>query len=162
MATPKVTFQTCCSNSLMFGLIWASFLPGNVVFIMAIHPVSIILYIWLYFYVKKVPFVIILTAPLKNHRNRPKLTIFFIFSPGWSMESVPVHCQIASYNSQTSEKYQLHRKPLFHGGVWSYFSSYRVLPQMDHILQFCSLRLHTDVRLLIGKWWPEPKITNMA
>ena len=31
-----------------------------------------------------------------------------------------------------------------------------------HILQLRSLRLHTDMRLLIGKWWPEPRITNMA
>ncbi len=125
MAAQKVTFQTCCSNSSMFGLIWATFLSGNGVFIMAIHPVSIILYIWLYFYVNKVPFIIILTAPLKNHRNRPKLTILFIFSPGWLMESVPIHCQSASYNSQTSEEYQLHSKPGFHGEIWSYISSYR-------------------------------------
>ena len=32
----------------------------------------------------------------------------------------------------------------------------------NHILQFRSLRLHTDMRLLSGKWWPKPQITNMT
>ena len=80
MATPKVTFQTCCSNSLMFGLIWAIFLPGNVVFIMATHPVSIIsiiFYTWLCFYGRKLPFVIISTGSSKKP-SKPTQT-YYIF-----------------------------------------------------------------------------------
>ena len=84
------------------------------------------------FLCKKVAFITILTASLKIHRNRPKLAIFFIFSPGWSMESLPIHYQSASYNSQTSEEYQLHSKPLSHGGIRSYISSKR------KISLFCS------------------------
>ena len=111
--------------SLMFGLIWATFLPGNVVFIMALHPVSIIsiiLYTWLCFYGKKVPFVIILTDSSQKPSKLTQTYYIFIFSPGLCMECVPVHCQSASYNSQTSEEYQLHSKPLFHGGIRSYLT----------------------------------------
>ena len=125
MAAPKVTFQTCCSNFLMFGLIWATFLPGNVVFIMAIHPVSIILYILLCFYAKTSDLLPFWPPLSKTIETDPNLLYFSFFSPGWSMESVPIHYQSASYNSQTSEEYQLHSKPLIHGGIRSHISSNR-------------------------------------
>ena len=43
MATRKRPFQAFCSNSLIFWLVWAIFLTGNIVFIIAIHAVSIFL-----------------------------------------------------------------------------------------------------------------------
>ena len=86
-------------------------------------------------------------APLKNHRNRPKLIIFLIFSPGWSMERVLVHCQSDSYNSQTSEEYQLHRNPpvswwnlilhfkLPHMIIFSSFVGYDCIPMWGYLLE---------------------------
>ena len=129
MATPKVTFQTCCSNSLMFGLIWAIFLPGNVVFIMATHPVSIIsiiFYTWLCFYGKKTPICYHFDWLLsKTIETDPNLLYFWIFLQvgAWNVyqSTVKVIPTIQKHQRNTNCTGTL----LFDSGIWSYISSYR-------------------------------------
>ena len=108
MAAQKGPFQNCCSNSWMSALIWATFLPGYVVFIMVIHPVSMFLTFYCIVITKKFHLLSFWLLLFEKPLKLPQLTIFFIFSPGWSMQSVPIHCQTASYISETSEEQQLH------------------------------------------------------
>ena len=125
MVVRNGSFQTCCLNSLMIGLIWATFLLGNVIFIMALHPVSIF-FTFGYIFMSKKSHLLSFQPPLsKNHKNRPKFTIFFFFSQGWGIKSVPIYCQITFYKSETLEEHQLYNKPWFHGGIRSlYFQAF--------------------------------------
>ena len=111
------------------------------------------------FLCKKVAFITILTTSLKNHRNRPKLAIFFIFfsrlEHGKSTNPLS-KCFLQLTN--------IRGIPVAQQTFVSWWNSilHFKQPQIIFILQFRSLQLHTNMRLLSGKWWPKPQITNMT
>jgi len=114
---------------------------------MTLHPVSIF-FTFGYIFMSKKSHLLAFQPPFsKNHKNRPKFTIFFFFSQGWGIKSVQICCQSTSYNSETLEEHQLHSKLWFYGGIRSYIFKLTA----NRINSFVPAITSTDMRLFTEK-----------
>ena len=157
MALRKCLVQTFLSNCSIFWMFWDLFLTGNVVFVMALHPVSIYLTYCCIFMMKKFNLLSFCLLLSTNHRNQTKLSqVFYLFS-GLGMEERQIHCQTVFHLSETLEDVQLELNPRIRVRFYANF----MLPQTTVSTSRQPLEITTslwrfDMTFYMVKWWPEP------